>query len=131
MLEMLVSKTEQAEAGEHWAMCIDMLEEAVGEIILDVVLNEVCKANEEGWTTAKPRSKGKAQKERTGLAKEMPQHRKAVTMRTVLLVEQGPEGYDSGLEMEDADALCSLSPDVQPGHDTMGRVRRKSERRQL
>ena len=45
---MLVSKTEVAEAEEHWAMCLDMLvEEAVGEIILDMALHEIHKANEE------------------------------------------------------------------------------------
>jgi hypothetical protein len=46
VMEMLVSKTEVAEAEEHWAMCLDMLvEEAVGEIILDV-LHEINKAHE-------------------------------------------------------------------------------------
>ena len=67
-MEMLVSKTEITEAEEQWAMCLDILvEEAVGEIMLDMALHEIHKAHEESWTTVKPRSKGKAQKERTGL----------------------------------------------------------------
>ena len=40
----------------------------------------------------------------------------------MLLVEQGSEGYDSSMEMEDADALCSLSTDVKHAHDSMGRI---------
>ena len=66
MLEMLVSKTEVAEAEEHWATCLDMLvEDAIGDIILDEVLHEINKAHERSWTTVKTR-KDKAQKERTG-----------------------------------------------------------------
>ncbi len=121
MLEMLVSKTEQADC----AMYIGMLDEAVGEPMLDVGLNAVSKDSEEGWTTVKPRVRGKkAQTERTGLTQDRAQKREVVSMSTglMLLVEQGSEGYASSMEMEDADALFSLSPDVQPAHDSMGRI---------
>ena len=67
-------------------MCSDMLDEVVGEIILDVVINEISKANEESWTTVKPRSKVKAQRQRTGLImesnSEMSQQGKVVCIRT-------------------------------------------------
>ena len=133
MLEMLVSKTEGAETEEHWATCLDMLvEEAIGEIILDEVLHEINKAHEEIWTTVKPR-KGKAQKERTGLITDnssemyqgdtyIAQQREVMCMSTGLIIEKGSEIDDNRMEIEDADTICSLSPDVQPGHDTMGRI---------
>ena len=64
----MLQKTEIVEAEEQWAMCLDILVEGtVGEIMLDMALREIHKANEESWTTVRMRSKGKAQKERTGL----------------------------------------------------------------
>ena len=60
VLEMLVTKTEVTEAEEHWATCL-VVEEAIGDIILDEVHHAINKAHEESWTTVKPR-KGKAQK---------------------------------------------------------------------
>ena len=48
VLEMLISKTEISEVEEQWAMCLEMLvEEEVGEIILDMVPHEIHKAHEE------------------------------------------------------------------------------------
>ena len=96
------------------------------------MLHEINKAHEESWTTVKPR-KGKAQKERTGLIADsssemyhgvgdMAQQREVVCMSTGLIIEKGSDIDDMGMEIEDADAMCSLSPDVQPGHDAMGRI---------
>jgi hypothetical protein len=125
VLEMLLIKTEQAEAGEYRAECNCMLDEAVAELMTDVGLTAVSEDSEEGWTTVKPKSRGKkTRRERTGLAKEGAQKREVVPMSTglMLLVEKGSEGYDSSTEMEDADALCSLSTDVKHAHDSMGRI---------
>ena len=101
--------------------------------MMDMTLHEIHQANEESWTTVRPRSKGKAQKERTGLIADsrsemyhgdtyVAQQREVVCMRTGLIIEKSSEIDDSGMEIEDADAMYSLSPDVQPGHDTMGRI---------
>jgi hypothetical protein len=43
-------------------------------------------------------------------------------MRTGLIIEKGSEIYDSGGEIKVADAMYSRRPDVQPGHDAMGRI---------
>ena len=45
-------------------MCFDMM---VDEIDVDLVLNDIINVQKESWTTVQQRSKGKAQKERTGL----------------------------------------------------------------
>jgi hypothetical protein len=53
---------------EEITMCFDMmLHEVVDEIVVDLVLNEFINNQEESWTTVQRRSKGKAQRERTGL----------------------------------------------------------------
>ena len=99
--------------------------------MMDMALHEIHQANEESWTTVRPRSKDKAQKEHTGLiagsSSEMyhgdtyiAQQREVVCMRTGQIIEKSSEIDDSGMEIGDADAMYSLSPDVQPGHNPMG-----------
>ena len=67
-----------------------------------MVLHEINKAHEERWATVKPRSEGKAQKERTGPIVEsslglyyrdmdIAQQREEVSMHTGLIVEKGSE----------------------------------------
>ena len=83
--------------------------------------------------TVRLRSKGKAKKERTGIITDrssevyhrdmdIAQQLDVVCMRTGLIIEKGSEIDDNSIEKEVADAMYSLSPDVQPGHDDMGRI---------
>ena len=48
-------------------MCFDMMLHEVDEIVADFVLNEIINIQEESWKTVPQRSKGKTQRERTGL----------------------------------------------------------------
>ena len=66
VLYMLVGKTEEIfqNVGDV-KMCFDMM---LHEIVVDLVLNEIIHVQEESWTTVPQRSKGKTQKEHTGLS---------------------------------------------------------------